>query len=89
LFQAKLTKHRFYSKILKTKNPLIVSLGWRRFQTLPIYSHQDDNMRQRYLKYTPSFKACTATFWGPITPQQSGLLAMETFEQVSVSFVGV
>ncbi|KAL8565002.1 hypothetical protein ACOMHN_003378 [Nucella lapillus] len=75
--QTRFKKHRFYKKQLKTKNPLTVSLGWRRFQTLPVFSKTEDNMRQRLLKYTPPHIHCMASFWGPITPQGSGVLAVD------------
>ncbi|XP_022906506.2 ribosome biogenesis protein BMS1 homolog [Onthophagus taurus] len=74
----KLKKHRWYKKILKANDPVIVSLGWRRFQTLPLYSKLEDNLRLRYLKYTPQHLACNAHFWGPITPQGTGFLALQS-----------
>ncbi|KAJ8669738.1 hypothetical protein QAD02_000997 [Eretmocerus hayati] len=84
--QTRIKKHRWYPKILKSKDPIILSVGWRRFQTLAIYSKLEDNMRNRMLKYTPEHVACMAHFWGPITPQSTGILAVQDVSKRDANF---
>ncbi|KAJ9458753.1 Ribosome biogenesis protein bms1 [Diplonema papillatum] len=82
----RLKKHRWYPKILKANDPLVLSIGWRRFQTQPIFAIEDPNGRNRYLKYTPLHMHCVAAFYGPITPPNTGVIAFtNTALQASVS----
>jgi len=77
LMRCRVKKHRWHKRILRCNDPLVFSVGWRRFQSIPVLSTEDANGRQRYLKYTPEHMHCFATFYGPQSPPNTGVLAIQ------------
>ncbi|CAA0172743.1 unnamed protein product [Arabidopsis thaliana] len=84
--QARLKKHRWHKKVLKTRDPIIVSIGWRRYQTIPVFAIEDRNGRHRMLKYTPEHMHCLASFWGPLVPPNTGFVAFQNLSNNQAGF---
>ncbi|KAI3854972.1 hypothetical protein MKX03_009130 [Papaver bracteatum] len=75
--QAKLELHSWHLKLLKSKDPIIVSVGWRRYQTRHVYTLEDCRGRYRFFKQTPRNRPCYAVFWGPLAPPNTGLAVVQ------------
>ena len=73
----KFIKHLWYPKILKTNDPIILSIGWRRFQTTISFCVEDKNMRLRLVKYTPKFGSVNAICYGPLMPINISVIAFQ------------
>ena len=84
--QVRIKRHRWHKKILKTNDPLIFSLGWRRFQAMPVYSISDSRTRNRMLKYTPEHMHCFGTFYGPLIAPNTGFCCVQSFSNKISAF---
>lgn len=69
--------HRWYPKILKNRDPLILSVGWRRLQTMMFYGKREDDLKLRSLKYAKKYLHVEALFWGPASPVGTGFVAFQ------------
>ncbi|KAI5783177.1 hypothetical protein DFH27DRAFT_596498 [Peziza echinospora] len=84
--QLRIKRHRWHKKILKTNDPLIFSLGWRRFQAQPLYSISDSRTRNRMLKYTPEHMHCFGTIYGPLIDVNTGFCCVQSLSNDTPGF---
>lgn len=87
--QIRIKKHRWHKKILKNNDPLIFSVGWRRFQSMPLLSLKSvvaGEERNRMIKYTPEHMHCFAQIYGPVTPPSTGFVAMKLLDSSTPGF---
>jgi len=75
------TKHLWHPKILKNNDPIILSIGWRKFQVTPVYCIEEKNHRLRMIKYTPKYTSCFAVVWGPIMPINVAVVAIQNYSE--------
>ncbi|KAI3887895.1 hypothetical protein MKW92_042553 [Papaver armeniacum] len=83
---ATLKRHIWHRKLLKTRDPIIVSIGWRRYQTSPVYAMDDSGDRFRMLNYTPVDTQCLAMFWGPLALPNTGVVVLQDLPDKRAAF---
>jgi ribosome biogenesis protein BMS1 len=77
----RLRKHRFYTNLLKSFDPLILSAGFHKYQSIPMLAKKDANDRFRLIKYTPQHDFCLAFFYGPQVELNTGVSVFQSMEE--------
>ncbi|KAI3926366.1 hypothetical protein MKW92_049093 [Papaver armeniacum] len=80
---ARFERHGLHTKSLKAGDPIIVSVGWRRYQTSPLYAQEDF---RKILEFTPEDKPCSATFWGPFATNGTRVVAVQSLADNKAAF---
>ncbi|XP_026391451.1 ribosome biogenesis protein BMS1-like [Papaver somniferum] len=80
--QARLKRHDWHMKLLKSEDPTTVSAGWRRYQTIPIYAMELDTKQHESAKYIPQYEHCLAMFWGPLAPPHTRIAVVQGNKEV-------
>jgi len=82
--QVRVKRHRWHPKLLKSGDALLMSVGWRRYQSVPTFSLEDrGEKRMRYLKYSLEHAHCVMTMYGPMVPPNAGVMAFRSWNKVS------
>ena len=75
-------RHRWSPKILKNLDPVLVSCGWRRFQSVPVYAIEDRDGKHRMLKYTPEHMHCFCLVSAPAIPPNTGVMFIRDWRAI-------
>ncbi|KAI3872447.1 hypothetical protein MKW92_043119 [Papaver armeniacum] len=84
--QASLKRHTWHNKLLKSRNPVIVSIGWRRYEASPIYAMKVRSGRLQMLNFTPVDTQCLAMFQGPLASSNTGIVVVQSVPDDKASF---
>ncbi|KAI3994117.1 hypothetical protein MKX01_012374 [Papaver californicum] len=85
-FQVTLKRHNWHRKLLKTRDIIVVSIGWRRYQTSPIYAMEGSHGRLQMSDDTPDDKECLAMFWGPRAPPNTRVVVVQSLADHKAAF---
>ena len=87
--RVKIKKHRWYPHVLKNKDPIVFSIGWRKFQSVPVFTMEDDSIqgdhKMRMIKYTPKFGFCYAVVYAPTFAVGTPFVGVQNLEGGDVS----
>ncbi|KAI3919508.1 hypothetical protein MKW92_033020, partial [Papaver armeniacum] len=78
---ARFERHSLHVKSLRTKERIIVSVGWRRYIASPTYSPE-----YLSLDFTPEDKTCSATFGGYFATTGTGVVALQRLADNKAAF---
>lgn len=74
-------KHKFYTNLLKSFDPIILSAGFHKYQTIPMLAKKDMSDRLRLIKYTPQHDFCHLIVYGPFLELNTGVSAFQSLSE--------
>lgn len=77
----KIRRDRFYDRTPKSSDPMVFTIGWRRFQTIPIFFNEERDNKLRHLKYMPEYLTCYASYWGPPSAINIGVTTFQHIKE--------
>ncbi|GIQ81464.1 hypothetical protein KIPB_002424 [Kipferlia bialata] len=81
---ARVKPHRWCGRIFRFEDPLIVSVGWYRLQSIPLYSSVKNE--GVFLKYTPRNSHCETHFPCPGVTPNTAVMAIHNTSETSANF---
>eukprot|EP00834_Sanchytrium_tribonematis_P001962 NODE_53_length_30760_cov_1.203712.p3 type:complete len:922 gc:universal NODE_53_length_30760_cov_1.203712:15846-18611(+) len=88
--ECQIKKHKWYPQVLKSNDPVIVSMGWRRMEVMPNYFMHTPN-GNNYLKYTPEWDSCNMGIYAYNIAPNTGVIGftkLSAGKHFSISFLG-
>ena len=79
-------KHKYYTNLLKNFDPLIFSLGFHKFQSIPMLAKKDLSDRLRLIKYTPQHDFCHLIAYGPFSELNTGVAVFQSLAEDTKKF---